>query len=66
MTIYEQRKYLRRMRNRYWAADRMGRGELLTEMGAVIGLDRKSLILDRCSTELSFACVAGANGTDCR
>ena len=44
MTIDERRKYLNRMRGRYWAADRMRRGELLTEMEAVTGLHRKSLI----------------------
>lgn len=44
MTIDERRKYLKRMRERYWAADRVGRGELLTEMEAVSGLHRKSLI----------------------
>ena len=44
MTINERRKYLKRMRERYWAADRLGRGELLTEMEAVVGLHRKSLI----------------------
>jgi|TARA_Y100000294_G_scaffold157920_1_gene159830 hypothetical protein len=44
MTIDERRKYLKRMRERYWAADRAGRGELLTEMEAVTGLHRKSLI----------------------
>jgi len=43
MTIDERRKYLKRMRGRYWAADRAGRGELLTEMEAVTGLHRKSL-----------------------
>lgn len=44
MTIDERRKYLKRMRERYWAADRPGRGELLREMEAVTGLHRKSLI----------------------
>ena len=44
MTVDERRKYLNRMRGRYWAADRMRRGELLTEMEAVTGLHRKSLI----------------------
>lgn len=44
MTIDERRKYLKRMRERYWAADRVGRGELLSEMEAVTGLHRKSLI----------------------
>tara|TARA_Y100000031_G_scaffold48010_1_gene54798 strand:+ start:34 stop:1254 length:1221 start_codon:yes stop_codon:yes gene_type:complete len=44
MTINERRKYLRRMRERYWGADRMGRGKLLTEMEAVTGLHRKSLV----------------------
>ena len=44
MTIDERRKYLNRMRERYWGADRRRRGELLTEMEAVTGLHRKSLI----------------------
>ena len=44
MTIDERRKYLKRMRERYWRADRVGRGELLSEMEAVTGLHRKSLI----------------------
>jgi len=44
MTIDERRKYIKRMRERYWAADRMGRGDLLTEMEAMTGLHRKSLI----------------------
>jgi hypothetical protein len=44
MTIDERRKYLRTMRQRYAAADRAQRGQLLTEMEAVTGLHRKSLI----------------------
>ena len=44
MTINERRKYLRRMRERYWGADRVGRGKLLTEMESVTGMHRKSLI----------------------
>ena len=44
MTINERRKYLSRVRERYWGTDRAGRGELLTEMEAVTGLHRKSLI----------------------
>lgn len=44
MSIDERRKYLKRMVRRYLAADRQGRGELLTEMGAVTGMHRKSLI----------------------
>lgn len=43
MTIDERRKYLNRMWSRYHAADRAGRGALLTEMEAVTGLHRKSL-----------------------
>jgi len=43
MTIDERRKYLKRMWSRYQAADREGRGALLTEMEAVTGLHRKSL-----------------------
>jgi hypothetical protein len=44
MTIDERRKYLRKMRHRYVGADRAQRGQLLTEMEAVTGLHRKSLI----------------------
>ncbi len=43
MTIDERRKYLKRMAPRYQAADRAGRGALLTEMEQVTGLHRKSL-----------------------
>jgi len=44
MTIDERRKYLRRVRERYWAANQVGRGKLLTEMESVTGMHRKSLI----------------------
>jgi hypothetical protein len=44
MTIEERRKYLRRMQARYQQADRAGRGRLLSEMEAVTGLHRKSLL----------------------
>ncbi|HEX6800344.1 MAG TPA: integrase [Ktedonobacterales bacterium] len=44
MTIDERRKYLKRMRARYQMADRAGRGPLLSEMEAVTGLHRKSLL----------------------
>ena len=44
MTIDERRKYLKRMRRRYRDADRAGRGVLLSEMEAVTGLHRKSLV----------------------
>ena len=44
MTIDERRKYLTRMRPRYQRADRAVRGQLLTEMEAVTGLHRKSLL----------------------
>lgn len=43
LTIDERRKYLKRVQPRYWAADRAGRGALLTEMAQVTGLHRKSL-----------------------
>lgn len=43
MTIDERRTYLKRMAPRYRAADRAGRGALLTEMEQVTGLHRKSL-----------------------
>jgi len=43
MTIDERRKYLKRMWPRYRAAERAGRGALLTEMEQVTGLHRKSL-----------------------
>ena len=44
MTIGERRKYLGRMLPRYRKAGRAGRGALLTEMGAVTGLHRRSLV----------------------
>ena len=44
MTIDERRKYLKLVARRYRAADRPARGQLLTEMEAVTGLHRKSLI----------------------
>ena len=44
MTIDERRKYLRTMKKRYIRSDRRTKGELLDEMEAVSGLDRKTLI----------------------
>jgi hypothetical protein len=44
MTIDEVYKYLRQMRSRYAQANRARKGELLTEMEAVTGRHRKSLI----------------------
>ena len=44
MTVDERRKYLKQMLPMYVAADRAGRGELLTQMEAVTGMARKSLI----------------------
>jgi len=44
MSIDERRKYLKVVAPRYTRAKRRGRSELLTEMGAVTGLHRKSLI----------------------
>jgi len=44
MNIDERRKYLKRMAGRYVGGDRKARNLLLTEMEAVIGLHRKSLI----------------------
>jgi acyl-CoA reductase-like NAD-dependent aldehyde dehydrogenase len=45
MTIDEQRKYLHKMRIRYWQArSRQERSQLLDEMQAVPELHRKSLI----------------------
>lgn len=44
MTVDERRKYLKVMSPRYAKADRPGRGGLLTEMEAVTGLQRKSLL----------------------
>lgn len=43
MTIDERRKYLTRMQGRYRAAERVERGALLLEIGAVTRLRRKSL-----------------------
>jgi hypothetical protein len=45
MTIDERRKYLHKMRFRYWQADsRKERGKLLDEMEAVTELQRETLI----------------------
>ena len=44
MTIDERFKYLRRMKRRYWSADRNERGLLLDEMEAVTELHRKSIV----------------------
>jgi len=44
MTIDERRKYLRLMRPRYREAGRKEKGQLLDEMEAVTGLERKVLI----------------------
>ncbi len=44
MTVDERRKYLNTVKKRYEQADQHGRGLLLTEMEAVTGLHRKSLI----------------------
>ena len=44
MTVNERRKYLKRMAVRYGPAERGERGGLLTEMAAVTGLHRKSLV----------------------
>ena len=43
MSVDGRRKYLKWMAKRYVAADKEGRGGLLSEMGAVTGLHRKSL-----------------------
>ena len=44
MTVNDRRKYLRVMSERYAKAGRIGRSGLLTEMQAVIGLHRRSLV----------------------
>jgi hypothetical protein len=44
MTLNERRKYLRKQQNRYYAASRKERGQLLDEMGSITGLHRKALI----------------------
>ena len=44
MAVNERRKYLKLMRPRYVQANRVGQGGLLTEMAAVTGLHRKSLV----------------------
>ena len=71
MTIDERRKYLKRMRERYWGADRRTRGELLSEMEAVTGLHRKSLIrlvrgatLERRGRSRSRGCTYGSEVKD--
>jgi hypothetical protein len=44
MTVSERRKYLARVQERYLAADRAKKKELLDEMELVTGLHRKSLV----------------------
>ncbi len=44
MTIDERRKYLRMVKKRYVKANRKTKGQLLDEMEAITGLDRKTLI----------------------
>lgn len=44
MSVNERRKYLKLVAPRYNKARRAGRGQLLTEMGEVTGLHRKSLL----------------------
>lgn len=45
MSVNERRKYLHKMRIRYWQAEtKSERGRLLGEMEAVTNLHRKSLI----------------------
>lgn len=44
MTIYERRKYLRRMQKRYQKADRKEQVRLLDDMVLVTDLHRKGLI----------------------
>lgn len=44
MSVNERRKYLNLVAPRYNKARRAGRGQLLTEMGEVTGLHRKSLL----------------------
>ena len=44
MNVDDRRKYLKRMQDRYWAADRTKKTQLLAEMEAVTSLHRKSLI----------------------
>jgi hypothetical protein len=44
MSIDERRKYLKLVAPRYAKAKRLERGKLLTEMGEVTGLHRKSLV----------------------
>ena len=44
MSVDERRKYLKCMTRRYMAADKEGKGALLSEVEAVTGLHRTSLI----------------------
>ena len=44
MSVDERRKYLKLVASRYAQAGRTERSALLTEMGAVTGLHRKSLL----------------------
>jgi hypothetical protein len=52
MSIDERRKYLKLVKPRYNKAERKERGQILTEMGEVTGLHRKSLIRLMCLSNL--------------
>src|SRR5215469_4328052 len=43
MSVNDRRKYLKRMKERYEGANRVERGQLLSEMEQVTGMHRKSL-----------------------
>jgi len=71
MTVNDRRKYLKRMLSRYLAAERVRKGELLTEMEEVTGLERKSLLrllhgsnLERKRRETQRGRVYGVEASD--
>lgn len=71
MNVDDRRKYLKRMAARYRAADREAKSRLLTEMEAVTGLHRKSLVrllhvdsLDRLPRSVQRGCSYGAAVSD--
>jgi len=65
MTIDEERKYLHKMRIRYWQAEhKSARSELLDEMQAVTGKHRKSLI--RLASSMATWLAKSAKGKEAK
>ena len=64
MSVTERRKYLHKIRIRYWQAqNKKERGALLDEREAIIGLHRKSIIrlpsgIGMCEIEFELQCFS--------